>query len=91
MTIFCRSDLLNKIIEESFIARFLCCLKRSTLCMNMRLCCLKDHTLGTIGAQCGALIFLWQRFYKSARSVQLGRSPWVQGFLLLGCVELVDK
>ena len=52
--------------------------------MNKRLYCLKDHTLATIGTQCGALFFslaVFELLYKSARSVQCGGSLWVQGFL----------
>ena len=44
----------------------------------------------TIGAQCGALIFIWQRVNESARSVQQSGSLWVQGFLHCDCVELAD-
>ena len=77
-------------VEESFISGFICCLKRSTLCTNTRLYCLKDHTLATIGAQCGALICIWQSVNESARSVQHGRSLWVQGYLHCNCVCRVD-
>ena len=47
-------------IKESLLSSCLCHLKRNAQSTNKRLYCLIDHTLVTIGAQCGVLIFCWQ-------------------------------
>ena len=92
MIIFCRSELPNKELKESFN---ICCflvpdaLRRSTPCMNNKLYCLNDHTLVTTGTQCGALIFMHQ--WMSARSIQHSGSLWVQGCLHRNHVQLTDK
>ena len=50
MIIFCRSELPNKELKESFNISLLLvpdAWRKGVLCMNNRLYCLKDHTLVT--------------------------------------------
>ena len=75
-------------IEESFISSFLCCLKRSTLCTNTRLYCLKDHTLVTIS-------FIYHHFYTITLSTLkihmhvacVSRSRDTHHLLLIGSIK----